>query len=178
MMAFWCLLYIVWTIFLQLPYPVPLVGIPNANVGVSVVIAVLWFKIPLAWRKNAEYQKRARYMVLAHLFLLFLLLEYSFLGWVFYVIPIDFQWIMSIVLPVVRELGTVLLAKILHKIAGKKDSSGEIIAAHLGKYFVFDSLTLFSFLSNLLPYSFLVCSGRWTCHRHFSLCSCCTGAFF
>ena len=81
-----------------------------------------------------EYRKRAKYMILAHVYLIFLISEYNFFVWLFYVLPINFQWVMSIVLPAARELGAYFLTKILEKAAGKKDSSGEIIAAHQGEY--------------------------------------------
>ena len=134
MMGFWCCLYVLWVPILHLPYPMPLVGAFNAVVGVATIIAVIWFKIPRSWRKNPTFLKRAQFLLLAQFFILIMCIEYWFFSWVFYAIPLDLQWIMSIVLPISREIGAHILTKICERVASRKDASAEIIAAHLGHH--------------------------------------------
>ena len=132
MMSFWCFLYLVWVPLLGLPYPIPLVGAFNAVAGVSAVIVAIWFKFPWSWRMDASFRHRAKYLLVAQLFILVMSLEYWLFSWVFFAIPLDLQWILAIVLPITREIGAIILTKICTKIAGRKDDSGELVATHLG----------------------------------------------
>ena len=134
MMTFWCFLYLLWVPIFQQPYPLPLIGVYNAAAGIGVIIAVIWFKFPVSWRQNSSFRYKAKFIVLAQFFLLVLCVEYWFFSWVFYVIPLDLQWILSIVLPIAREIGAYTFTKILEKVAGCKDSSGEVLANHLGLF--------------------------------------------
>ena len=132
MISFWCLLYVLWVPLLDLPYPIPLVGALNACAGVTAVIVAIWFKFPWSWRKNSTFRHRAKFLLLAQLFILVMSLEYWFFSWVFFALPLDFQWVLAIILPFTREIGIEILARISAKIAGRKDESGELVAANLG----------------------------------------------
>ena len=136
MMAFWCLLYLLWVHILGLPYPIPLVGAFNAIAGVTAIIVAIWFKFPRAWRKNADFRHRAKYLLVAQMFILVMSLEYWLFSWVFFVIPLNLQLVLAIVLPITREVGTIILAKICTRVAGRKDDSGELVATNLGMVFI------------------------------------------
>ena len=144
MMSFWCLLYLFWVPVLGLPYPIPLVGAMNACAGVAAIIVAIWFKFPLSWRKDPSFRQRAKYLLVAQLFILVMSLEYWLFSWVFFALPLDLQWILAIVLPITREIGIIIiLTKICVKIAGGKDDSGELVATNLG---LIIALTIFVYL--------------------------------
>lgn len=132
MMSFWCFLYLLWVPILHLPYPIPLVGALNAFAGVTAIIVAIWFKFPRSWRKDSTFRHRAKYLLVAQLFILVMSLEYWLFSWVFFAIPLDLQWILAILLPLTREIGALVLTKICEKIAGRKDESGELVATNLG----------------------------------------------
>ena len=132
MMSFWCVLYLLWVPLLGLPYPIPLVGALNACAGVTAIIVAIWFKFPWSWRKNSSFRHRAKYLLVAQLFILVMSLEYWLFSWVFFAIPLDLQWILAIVMPLTREIGAVVLTKICTKVSGRKDDSGELVATNLG----------------------------------------------
>ena len=132
MMSFWCLLYLLWVPLLGLPYPIPLVWALNAFAGVTAIIVAIWFKFPKSWRKNPIFRNRAKYLLVADLFLLILSVEYWVFSWVFFAMPSEYQWILAFVLPVTREIGCILLTKICTKVAGRKDESAELVSTNLG----------------------------------------------
>ena len=98
----WMFLYFVWVHALGLPYPVPFIGMAVGFFTIVLIIIAIWFSFPKTWRNNQMFQIRARYMVCAHFFLIFMILEYCILMWVLYVIPINVQWILAIGLQIIR----------------------------------------------------------------------------
>ena len=132
MMGFWCCLYILWVHGLGLPYPVPLVGLPNASLAISVICVVIWYIFPPSWRKIGAFKKQAKFMFAAQLLIVLWVIEYCFFTWVFYAIPKHFQWTLALVLPFAREAGAYILTRILQRTSSGPHTSGNILAAHLG----------------------------------------------
>ena len=111
MMGFWCCLYLLWVHVLGQPYPIPFIGILAATVGISTIILVIWFKFPITWRQDPDFQHRAKYLLLAQFFIIMISAEYWFFSWVFYAIPLNLQYVMSFILPLSREIGSHALTK-------------------------------------------------------------------
>ena len=95
-------------------------------------MVVIWFKFPLSWRKDSSFQQRAKYLPVAQFFIIVLNVEYAFYSWAFYAISRDLQWILAILVPLTREIGAMFLTEVCTKVAGRKDVTGELVAAHLG----------------------------------------------
>ena len=157
MMAFWSSLYFIWAHLLRLPYPIPWEGAFNAGAGVATIVAVIWFRFPKSWRKSSTFRNRAKYLISAQLFILVLSFEYWVFSWVFVEIPLDFQWIMALILPFSREIGAMALTKISTRIAGREDETGELLANYLAitYHMVFLSVAVGSLATNITIYILL-----------------------
>ena len=59
--------------------------------------------------------------------------ERFFFLWIFHVVPLEFQWIIALFMPLSRELNAFCLTKLSNKIVGNRDGSAELIATNLGK---------------------------------------------
>ena len=84
---------------LQLPYPMPLIGLVNFVAGFVAEVAVLYLQIPRAWRRNPAFFRTLLWLVATQLFLIVVFLLYFLLGFGFYIIPADYQWTLALVIP-------------------------------------------------------------------------------
>ena len=132
LITFWCLLYVLWVNILNLPYPIPFIGMFNYPIALVAIIAAIWFTMPKAWRDDSAFRKRAKYLLLAVFYVAFIDLEYWLFSWLFYFISLDYQWILGPLLPFCREANGIVLTKICMKMAGKKDESVELVVNNFG----------------------------------------------
>ena len=84
---------------LQLPYPMPLIGLVNFVMGFVAEVAVLYLTIPRAWRQNPAFFRIILWLVATQLFLIVVFLFYFLLGFGFYIIPSDYQWTLALLIP-------------------------------------------------------------------------------
>ena len=98
----WCVTYAIWTPLLGFRYPIPFNGVVNAILGLSSQVFALWFFIPQILRTPA-IKTRCRYLILTFVFIINVSIACWVLWWIFINVPIDYQWILVIVLPLVRE---------------------------------------------------------------------------
>ena len=131
-MGFWILLYIIWVILLQLPYPMPFIGSAGGLFGITFVILAIWYKLPRAWRRDEGFRKKGKYLILSQFSLFFITIEYWVLASIFYVTPLHMQWAIAVLLIFARELGTTALTKLCHKAMGREDVSVELASSHFG----------------------------------------------
>jgi hypothetical protein len=127
----WVALYALWVLLLEFPYPMPLIGLFNFVAGFVGEVVVLYFQIPKSWRKDSGFFKNILWLVCAQLFLIVAFLLYVGLGWGFYIIPRNFQWTLSFVVPIVDEISTRTLVALCFKAAGREDESVSLIAGSL-----------------------------------------------
>ena len=71
------------------------------------------------------------WLVVTQLFLIVVFLLYFLLGFGFYVIPMDYQWTMALIIPFVDGFSTKILGALANKAAGRRDASVETIAGSL-----------------------------------------------
>ena len=98
----------------ELRNPIPLGGIVNQIPGLILMILSLWFQMPKAWRKVASFKNCAKWVIVFHL----AGVAISALYWVLWVImvyvPLDYQPIMAVVIPLFRE-GLLEILKMIGK---------------------------------------------------------------
>ena len=93
--------------------------------GVGAVVAAIWFQFPLAWRADPAFRTRAKFLLLAQMFILVMSLQYWAFSWTFFAVPLQYQWILAILLTLVRELNTLALAAICEKEPNFNIAKGE-----------------------------------------------------
>ena len=110
----WIATTMFWVYVMGLRYPIPLGGIVNQIPGLILMILSLWFQMPKAWRKVASFKNRAKWVIVFHL----AGVAISALYWVLWVImanvPLDYQPIMAVVIPLFRE-GLLEILKMIGK---------------------------------------------------------------
>ena len=99
-----------WVYGLGLRSPVPHIGILAQFLGLGSQMVSLWFQLPARWRRVPAFKTRGKFLMAYH-GLGVLISAMYFLIWItMLAVPIDYQPIMAVVLPVCREGFAELLA--------------------------------------------------------------------
>ena len=83
--------------------------------GVGAVVGAIWFQFPPSWRADTTFHKKVKFLLLAQMFILVMSLQYWAFSWTFYAVPLQYQWVLAIILTIVRELNTLAMAAICEK---------------------------------------------------------------
>ena len=123
--------YQIYAVMLGLSPPMPL----NIHVcGILTLVAAmsfLWFIIPASVRHADEtFWKRYCFYILAQIFRYVAVLEYFVCTWGFVNLYTEYQWIVAIVLPIIREVNAWVLAELCYRSAGTRSIKVKITATH------------------------------------------------
>ena len=119
-----------WMTIIGLNSPLPFM---QSITGVSIALAiipVIWYLLPQKWRKDHGYRKRYRYYTATHIYSAIMFYKYTVLGKIFTDIPDNYQWILSLILPIIRELDIWIQEYLAHKAADANDTSVTISVSH------------------------------------------------
>ena len=94
------------------------------------VLSVFWILFPKETRSKEQFWKRYAFYCLAQVYRYIAVLQYFVLSWLFVVIPEDYQLIIAIILPVIRDINGRVLANICYKAAGIKNNEILITCVH------------------------------------------------
>ena len=113
--------YIVWTYILQLRPPMPF----NIHVcGIATLVIVMltfWLIFPIQLRSSKLFWKRYMYFFAAQIFRNACVWEYFFLGRLFVIIDPNYQWILAIVMQLVKDFNGRILTNLCYKAASCKN---------------------------------------------------------
>ena len=127
---------IVWGPLLGLPQPVPLVGVIGTGAGVIAIVVVTHFKLPAAWRNDEDFRSRLRWHHVAQLYILVISVQYWIFSVLFFLVPLNIQWVLAIALTIVREGNVKILTSVCTRVAVKKnDDSLELIVSSLVTFY-------------------------------------------
>ena len=125
--------YQIYCVMLGFKPPMPL----NIHVcGVFTLtfsLLCFWFMIPTSVKTKEHktgFQRRYGFYILTQLFRYFAVLEYFFVAWLFVTVDSDYQWIIAILLTVLREINGRILTRICYKSAGFKSDAIKVTAIH------------------------------------------------
>jgi hypothetical protein len=90
-----------------------------------------WFQLPVGWRANPSFHKRALHMLMVHLFAVFLTLFYSGYWWLFTIFPQTYQPLLALSLPFIREIFGHMMSSLGKRCAGAEVPSVELIAGNI-----------------------------------------------
>merc|ERR1712020_280360 len=94
------------------PYPMPFQGMLVA-IGTLVTVYIhLWFQFPTALRKNENFRERMKYTFKSLLISATILIQYQLIVVLFLKISQQFQWMLALLLPVVRELNLAMMLRL------------------------------------------------------------------
>ena len=111
-------------------YPVPFFGIIGGYTIVFGQYLGLWLVFPRSWRESESFRKRLMYFYIATTFSPIPVIEYAMIGAGLVYLDPSYQWIIAILLPVLRHVNTKILVKIASKAAQGDLKRVELPSAH------------------------------------------------
>ena len=130
LMATYYMEYIIWALYLDYPFPVPLNGYIIALVIWTTFNISLWFQFPLGWRKNKQFRKRLMHSIAAITLNQAVIFEYACITMVMSTIPHNYQWIISVFLPLLREVNLWLSLKCASKASFGDETSTRVVCTY------------------------------------------------
>ena len=123
--------YQIYYVMLGLHPPMPLNIHVCGILTYAAALSILWFIIPSSVRNADEtFWKRYGFYVLAQTFRYVAVLEYFACTWGFFKLGIDYQWIVALILPVIREVNARVLGELCYRSGGSKDIAIKVTATH------------------------------------------------
>ena len=105
----WCVFTMIWIHVMGLRYPIPFGGTICQLVGLALMVVSLWFQMPKAWRMVVSFKSRAKWVIVFHLTVVSIALFYKVLWIIMANLPEDYQPVMAVLIPLIREgLGEIL----------------------------------------------------------------------
>ena len=123
--------YLIWTMGLKYQYPVPLNGYMTAALGMISFYLILWHRFPLKWRKNKKFKKRLISFLIAMTLNQAVVFEFVGVTKLLVLFYGDYQWIIAIFLPLIRELNIWI-----SNIWASKASNGDMTSVKVTSYYV------------------------------------------
>ena len=124
-----CLSYFLWTSFLGFGHPMPFLGVVLYFCWNVAHFIAIWFLFPYHLRK--EHGKRIRSYIIYRLWYLFMVQQKVIFMMMMSFVPTGFQWVMAILLPLIREFNTWVLTKLLDKTANEDISTSQSLILSL-----------------------------------------------
>lgn len=121
----YCLCYFIWTHCFGFNHPIPFVVFCAYPMTISFCI-ILWFEFPCALRNEKIFRNRLQYYMLSNLWVLVIHFQYALLSTIFTALPSNFQWILAIILPMIRYINLQVYKKLTEKYAGKNNKMATI----------------------------------------------------
>ena len=115
--------YFLWSSYLGFNHPVPMLGLMLYICWNVAHYIAIWFLFPYHVRK--EHGKRIWRYIVYRLWYLFMVQQKVMFMMMISMLPSGFQWIMAILLPLIREINTWVLTKLLEKTGNDETSTSQ-----------------------------------------------------
>ena len=123
--------FIFWTYALEYQYPIPLIGYILLMIISVMLFLTLWFLFPSNWRKNNEFKARLKWVIIALTVNQFMAVEYGVITKIFISMRLDLQWILALILPIIREINIWVITYLAKK-AARGDIQSVMITCNHG----------------------------------------------
>ena len=98
------IMYVIWTVTFKFHPPVPYGGCSVRIITLHVMMATIWFRLPNIHRQAQTTRQRMKSYYFTELIFLATFWVYLLLGKTFLSIPRNFQWILAVFVPFLREI--------------------------------------------------------------------------
>ena len=116
----WSLCYVLWVKLLDLPYPMPFIGLAGYLPSMVSTFLCIIFSLPQSWSQESSFRLRRKFFQLVIMYTQVIFLTYFMLEWVFSLVNPSYQWIIAIFLPMLREGHNFIFSYLCSKSAGMK----------------------------------------------------------
>ena len=122
--------YLIWTIYLQYPYPFPFNAYVTAATLMVTFYITLWFRFPLKWRRDEAFRKRLLYFLIAITLNQAVYFEYGVITIILLTIPDEHQWAVVVFFPLIREVNLVVSRIFARKATHGDSTTATIVCSH------------------------------------------------
>ena len=122
--------YLIWTVYLQYPYPFPFNGYVIAATLMVAFYVTLWFRFPLEWRNDEAFRNRLLYFLIAITLNQAVLFEYAGITIILLTIPDEYQWVVVVFFPLLREVNLVVSRHFARKATNGDITTATIVCSH------------------------------------------------
>ena len=123
-------MYLIWSLF-GFAYPVPFAGIVGGYTIAFGQYFGLWLVFPESWRKDGEFRKRLFFFIVAVTWSQVPVVQYTLIGAGMVYLDPSYQWIVAILLAVLRHFNTTVLMKLASFAAQGDIKRMEIPCSHM-----------------------------------------------
>ena len=109
-------------------YPIPFQGVIFVVVLQIISYTFFWFQFPKAMRENRSFNKRLKYLYIAFLYSFIVSPQYHVLGIAFRKVPSQYQWVLALCLPLVREWNSRYMLRLSIKQMVQKRSRWSVLS--------------------------------------------------
>jgi hypothetical protein len=125
------ILLVVWNKILNYQSPMPFLKIIFLIYSVLFGSAIVWHRFPAKSRKDIDFRRRFKFLCGALMTnYWFININYIILGKLFISIPENYQWILSLTFPFIREFHTWIQLKLAYRAASSTDTSVTLSVSH------------------------------------------------
>ena len=127
-----CIIYLIWTVGAGYNPPIPFIGIGGYSIYMATITAI-WFQVPSYWRTQKSTQRKFRAYLFYYMWCSFISLQYNTSSSMFAKHKKgseheDWQWVIGILLLILRELNSGVLDKLINKAVGFVDIQAKMTA--------------------------------------------------
>ena len=109
--------YILWTYHFNYRYPIPFTCYIELMILSVMLFMTLWFLFPSRWRKNKEFHNRLKWLIFALTINQFMAVEYAMITKGFISMRPNYQWVLALILPIIREINIWIITCLAKKSA-------------------------------------------------------------
>ena len=124
--------YVIWTYSLKFQWPIPHCGVLFFTITLITGYLAIWFQFDLKWRRNKSFRRRIKFFLLALAFSFFVasIIYNKIIMKMFLIFPRKYQWGISIILPIIREISIWVTQKLASKGARGDQQGMEIVVSY------------------------------------------------
>ena len=121
----------IWAKILGYRLPMPFMQCVVGTSGTLFYSIALWCLIPVEWRKSKKIKKRYRFFIATAVYYSMSYYQYIAFSIIFEYVPLNRQWSIAIMLPLLREVNIWIIEMLAQKSADGTDTSVTIATTHL-----------------------------------------------
>ena len=123
-----CTIYLIWSYALQYNYPMPFNAPVSVYPTIFVLLLRLWFIFPKQVRQNTKFRSQLEAYIYYCLWLLVIYIQIIILTHVFTTISKDLQWVMAILVPLIKNFDDSISMKIICRASGPDTIASKSVA--------------------------------------------------
>ena len=133
----YAIIYIIWIYSFKFEHPVPLIGLLIYINSIITFHVTIWYLFPSEWRQKPWFRKRLKFAILTQIYCNLLPVQYGMIQNIFIAFSGDYQWVVAIFLPLVREFHVWAVTKLACKASDGNETcqaivcTQDVLAVHL-----------------------------------------------